>query len=241
MMVGLPNLNILPILSRMKITNKVTKEKITVLYNPASYTLSRNANYSEKSGLDANMPSIQFISGGNETLEFDLFLDTFSASAEVGGGLADKGKFTVNSVLPSIGKQLDVRDYTKKIYNLMLTESSVHVPPLVKIEWSSLQFEGHLTSCRQEFIKFNERGLPVRAKLHCVFKRYLKPSEIAKLKPNESPDTTKYRTVNQGDSLWAFASKEYGECGRWREIADANGMVNPRVMDTGKVIQIPAL
>lgn len=241
MMVGLPNLNVIPILTRMIIKNTVTGDEVTVLYNPESYKLSRSVNYSEKAGLNSDFPSIQFVSGGNETLEFDLFLDTFTASAEVGGSMLDKAKFTGNALLPSIGKQLDVRDYTKLIYNLMQKDGSVHVPPLVEITWNSLKFKGHLVSCSQDFIKFNELGMPVRAKMHCVFKRYLKPSEIAKLKPNESPDTAKYRKVNQGDSLWSMAAAEYGEPARWREIADANGMANPRIMNSGEMMKVPAL
>ena len=242
MMVGIPNPNIiLSGLFKMKITNKVTGKSVTVLYNPESYTISRSTNYSEKAGLDTNMPSIQFISGSNETLAFDLFIDTFSTGVEVGGSMADKLKFQVNAVAPSLAKQLDARKYANMVYDLMLTNGSAHVPPLLKIEWSSLQFEGHLISCSQQVIKFNERGLPVRLKMHCTFKRYMKPSEIAKMKPNESPDTTKYRLVGQGDSLWAYASKEYGDCGQWREIANANGIVNPRLLETGSTIEVPAI
>lgn len=237
------NPNVIPVIFRMKITNlsKPTKPSFNVLYNPESYSLERSTKYSEKAGLDSNMPSIQFISGTVETLKFDLFMDSFSAGAEIGGSAMDKLKFTGNSLLPSIGKLIDIRDYTSKVYDLMLIVPETHAPALVKIEWSSLQFTGHLVDCKQEFIKFNERGLPVRAKLHCTFQSYEKPSEIAELRPRESPDTTKYRTLSQGDSLWAYAAREYGQCDKWREIAKANGIINPREIDTGSIIKVPAL
>lgn len=237
------NPNVIPVIYKMKITNlsKAGKPKFEVLYNPNSYSLQRSTLYSEKAGLDTNMPSVQFISGTVETLKFELYMDSFSAAAEVGGTALDKLKFTGNALLPSIAKLIDIRDYTKKIYDLMRIEPSIHAPALVKIEWSSLQFVGHLVDCRQEFIKFNERGLPVRAKLYCTFKSYYKPGDLESLTPPESPDTTKYRTLSQGDSLWAYASREYGQCGRWREIAKANGIVNPRLIDTGSVIKLPAL
>lgn len=237
------NPNVIPVIFRMKITNmsKPSEPSFNVLYNPNSYSLQRSTKYSEKAGLDSNMPSIQFISGTVETLKFELYLDSFSSAAEIGGSALDRAKFAGNSLLPSIGKQIDIRKYTSKIYDLMLIVSETHAPALVKIEWSSLQFEGHLVDCRQEFIKFNERGLPVRAKLHCTFQRYVKTSEIAEMKPFESPDTTKYRTLSQGDSLWSHASREYGQCDQWREIARANGIVNPRQIDTGSIIKVPAL
>ena len=46
--------------------------------------------------------------------------------------------------------------------------------------------------------------------------------EVFGKNPLQSPDTTKYRTVRQGDSLWAMAAHEYGEASQWREIAAAN-------------------
>ena len=96
-------------------------------------------------------------------------------------------------------------------------------------------------SCQQKFTKFSESGAPVRAKLSVVFKQYLEPSKIAEMKPNESPDTAKYRTVHQGDSLWGFSGREYGQCAQWRVIARANEIDNPRLLDTGSLIRLPAL
>lgn len=241
MFVGLNNLNLLVPVTKMKITNKSTGKSFHVLYNPESYTLERSTQYSETAGLASNAPSIQFIYGTVETLKMQLFFDTFSAGAEVGGSVGDALKFAGNSLRPSISKQLDVRDYTGKVYDLMLIEPSKHVPPLLKLEWSSLQFEGHLVSCTQNFTQFNEKGMPVRATLDCVFKQYISPSKIAEMRPVGSPDTTKYRTVQQGDSLWAFAAREYGQSGMWREIAAANGIANPRLLDSGDTIQLPAL
>lgn len=227
----------------MKITNlsKPGKPSFEVLFNPASYTLSRSTLYSEKAGLDSNMPSIQFISGSVETLSFELMLDSFSSGLEVHASMTDKAKFQANSILPSLAKMIDIRDYTSKIYDLMLIMPDTHAPALVKIEWNSLQFIGHLVDCKQEFIKFSSSGMPVRAKLKCTFKSYLKPSEVAALKPKQSPDTDKYRRVGQGDSLWAMAAREYGRGDMWREIAKENGIVNPRQLDTGSVIKVPAL
>ena len=227
----------------MKITNlsKTGKPSFEVLFNPTTYTLSRSTLYSEKAGLDSNMPSIQFISGTVETLTFDLLLDSFSTGAEVHGDMMTRAKFHGNALLPTQAKQIDITDYTRKIYDLMVIMPDTHAPALVKIEWNSLQFIGHLVDCRQEFVKFSFSGMPVRAKLHCTFKSYLKPSEVAKLTPKQSPDTDKYRRVSQGDTLSAFAAREYGQPEEWREIARANRIVNPRLLDTGSVIKVPAL
>lgn len=239
MHIGIPNPNAFVPLAKMCITNQATKKKFYVMYNPESYVQERGAKYSEAPGLASNMPSIQFVHGMSETLHMELFFDTYAASG-AGGTIADKLLFTATSVLPAPLK-LDVRDYTSQIYDLMVIDSSTHAPPLLKIEWSSLQFEGHLVNCSQKFTMFNQLGTPVRAVLDVTFKQYMKPSKIAKMKPNESPDTAKYRTVHQGDALWSFSGREYGQCSQWRVIASANGIENPRVLNTGERIKLPAL
>ena len=240
MVVGLPNPNGLVPLSKLCITNLVTDDEIYALYNPENYVQERSAKYSEATGISNNAPSIQFVHGSTETLTMELFFDSFSAGSEVGGSAADKLKFFGNSLLPSAAK-MDVRKYTSKIYDLMIIDSSTHVPPLLKIEWGSLQFKGHLISCSQRFVKFNELGSPVRATLNVTFRQYIEPSKIAEMRPNESPDTAKYRTVHQGDSLWAFAAREYGRSETWRVIAEANNIENPRVLRTGELVRLPAL
>mgnify|MGYP002732449863 CR=1 FL=1 len=241
MNIGLPNINQVMPLAKMCITNKATKKKIYVMYNPETYVQERGTKYSETPGLASNMPSIQFVHGMGETLQMELFFDTYSAgSLMVGGSLTDKAKLLATAALPAPVK-LDVRKFTSKIYDLMLINASTHVPPLLKIEWSSLQFEGHLVNCSQKFTMFNQLGTPVRATLNVTFKQYVKPSKIASLKPNESPDTAKYRLVHQGDSLWELSGKEYGQCEAWRAIASANGIDNPRLLETGKMLKLPAL
>ena len=155
--------------------------------------------------------------------------------------MIDRALFAANSLLPSLANRIDVREYTKMVYDLLEVEPSVHRPPRVKVAWASLQFEGYLASCQQHFLKFDEKGQPVRAKLICQFIESLDVDKMMGTKPRESPDTTKYRQVRQGDSLWALSAGEYGECSQWRVIASANGLYNPRLLRTGDLIGLPAL
>ncbi|HWP96405.1 MAG TPA: LysM domain-containing protein [Syntrophomonadaceae bacterium] len=53
-----------------------------------------------------------------------------------------------------------------------------------------------------------------------------------------APTGTSY-TIVQGDTLWALAVSYYGDGTRWREIADANGITNPRTLQIGQEIIIP--
>mgnify|MGYP001254030004 CR=1 FL=1 len=240
MYVGVPNPNVLIPLEKMTI-QPVGGKEFEVLYNPESYVQSRMVHYAQASGIATNTPVVQFAGGSMEQLSFRLFFDSMSAGGEVGGGTGERLKFTGNSLLPSLAKSLDVREYTNKVYRLMEIDPDKHVPPLVKLKWSSLQFTGHLITCTQSFVRFNEMGMPVRAWLDCMFEEFIAPAKANLPRPVQSPDTTKYRTVCQGDTLWAFSAREYGQPEQWRAIADANGLDNPRRLRSGERLVVPAL
>ena len=243
MYLGVPNPNILVPLEKMTISAEIDgkKETIEVLYNPESYSQSREVRYAQSQGIAANTPLVQYTGGGSEILQFKLFFDSMSAGSEVDGGTVQKLSFAGNSLLPSLTKSIDVRTYTNKVYRLMEIDADKHVPPLLKLKWSSLQFTGHLISCSIQFVRFSEQGMPLRAWMDCTFQEYIAPDKVGVARPLESPDTTKYRTVHQGDSLWALSAKEYGQPEQWRAIADANRLANPRQLRSGERLVLPAL
>lgn len=241
MYVGISNPNILVPLEKMTIENLDSGDEFRVLYNPASYTQERSARYSQRSMLNSDGPLVQFTNGSAETLHFELFFDSLSAGSEVGGRFGDKFLFAANSMLPSLANMIDVRDYTSLIYELTYIDPDVHRPPLLLVSWGSLQFEGYLSRCRQSFLKFDESGRPVRARLDCTFIERVDLERVLGSNPFNSPDTTKYRRVKTGDSLWAMAAKEYGQSSQWRAIADANGLSNPRALHSGDLLRLPAL
>lgn len=241
MFVGIPNPNILIPVEKMQITDLTNGETFQVLYNPQTYVRQKTAKYQQINPLGADAPFVQFHHGEAEHLMFELFFDSVSAGAEVGGSFDERKKFGLNSLTPTIAGQIDVRDYTRQITNLMYVDSNEHRPPLLKVEWASLQFKGFLISCTERFVRFNEHGQPVRAYLKCVFMEFRDYKEMFIANPLNSPDTTKYHTVSQGDSLWALAAQEYGDAGKWRVIAEANGLSNPRVLRNGEMLVVPAL
>ena len=238
---GIPNPNMLIPLEKMTITNLDKNKSFEVLYNPQSYQQSRTVEYSRLPVMGTNVPMAQFNHGSGETLKVQLFFDSLSASGEVGGNTGDRLKFAANSILPSAGNQIDVREYTDKIYKLTLVADGFHAPPKLRLQWGSLGFEGYLISCTQNFIRFDESGMPVRATLDCVFHQHVDPGRQSSRNPLESPDTTKYRLVRQGDALWSRAAKEYGEARQWRAIAEANALANPRSIRTGDMLTLPGL
>ncbi len=241
MFVGLPNPNILIPVKKMRITNLDKMKSFEVLYNPQSYVRRKSVNYSQIPLLGADTPVVQFQSGGMEELSFDLFFDSVSSGAEVGGNKVDRLTYGANSLLPTIAGLIDIRDYTKCVTDLMYVDSNLHRPPELKVEWSSLQFKGFLARCEQTFLRFDEHGRPVRAKLSCSFIEHRDIKKLFVMNPLNSPDTTKYHTVRQGDSLWSLAAMEYGDPTQWRLIAEANGLQNPRTLRTGEMLVVPAI
>lgn len=241
MYIGIPNPNVAVPLEKMTISPEKGKS-FEVLYNPESYVQSRQMQYTGIDSVGGQVIGSQFARSGLETLRFRLFFDSLSAGSEVGGTFVDKLKFAGNSLLPSIAKLIDVREYTEKVTKLMLVHEDLHRPPHVKLEWSSLQFCGHLVQCNQNFVKFNERGLPVRAWLDCVFLEAQSPlvNKMGNIVLN-SPDTTKFHTVCQGESLWSMSVEAYGQPEQWRLIADANRLSNPRRLRSGERLRMPAL
>lgn len=48
-------------------------------------------------------------------------------------------------------------------------------------------------------------------------------------------------TVRKGDTLYSIAKKFYGDADRWKVIAKANDIKDPRKLKVGKVIKIPSI
>lgn len=242
MYAGISNPNMIAPLEKMKISPE-KDDAFEVLYNPESYTLSRSVQYRPPDGFSVEQPSVQFVIGGLDQLTFRLFFDTLSSGNEVGGSAGDKQNFSNNSAKPAMEKRIDVRSHTRRVTNLLLVHPDLHRPQKVELKWSSLQFSGFLVSCSQNFVKFNEQGMPVRAWLDCTFLE-AQSQLAAKLgtgKSLNSPDTTKFHTVSQGESLWSLSTEAYGQPDQWRLIADANGIENPRRLRSGETLRLPAL
>jgi hypothetical protein len=244
MMIGASNPFVSLPTAKLCITNSSAKnpldKDIYVLYNPESYTQTRNVRYGASHGLGQDGEAQQFLGGGAQKLTFQLFFDTFSSGPEAGGTAIDREK-EIASGSASSALKTDVRDYTKKIYDLMTINDDTHAPPILKITWGSLSMTGILTECSQRFTKFNERGNPVRAILNVTFTEYIAPAKLAKANPRNSPDTSKFRTGKANDALWALSADAYGDVTLWRNIADANKLSNPRLLKSGDLIHIPAI
>lgn len=211
-------------------------DRIYVMFNPAEYNLTDGANYAQKQIPGVNGPVTQFISGEASTLKISLIFDTYETSPDTAGANVARKLDTKKTVKPT-----DVTKLTSKIVNLTAIDGKLHRPPICRFIWGSLHFRGVITDVQSHYTMFTESGMPVRARLEVTFKSVTDIAQSKKQSPFESPDRTKYRTLEQGTQLWHIAQQEYGDPSLWRMIADANNIDDIRRIAPGTMLKIPAL
>lgn len=214
-------------LEKALITNTVTAERIPVLFNPEEYSVQRGMNYAQVPVPGLSAPILQFVSGGQQVLEMELFLDTREGHRE--------GSRQV------VQPQEDVRRLTRMVTDLMEIEPTTHAPPVLLFTWGSLAFSCVLARCIQRFTLFLPSGIPIRARLTVTLAEFRNAELEAKEVKRETADFTKRRTVAEGQSLPGLAAAEYGDPRFWRVLAARNGIERPRRLAAGTALVLPKL
>ncbi len=214
-------------LEKASITNTVTGERVTVMFNPEDYSLSRENTFAQVAVPGLAAPIIQFSHGNQQSLEMELLLDTYETHREGSRQVAGAGE--------------DVRKHVRKITDLMNIEATTHAPPVLLFAWGSLVFTCVLSRATQKFILFLPDGTPVRARVQVTFSQYNNAGLEAKEVKRETADYSKLYIVRPGERLFAIAAAVYGEARLWRAIALHNGVADPRALEPGQRLLIPRL
>jgi nucleoid-associated protein YgaU len=144
----------------------------------------------------------------------------------------------------------DVRQHTSRIAGLLVFNKEKHRPPKVELSWgpsapggpyADFPFVGVLVTLKQQFILFLGDGTPVRAKLSVSFLEFTLPEDELQKNEPHSPDLTKLYVIKVRDTVSAIAALFYQDPGKWREIAKANDIDNPRHLKPGQVLRIPKI
>jgi nucleoid-associated protein YgaU len=191
-------------------------DKIPVMFNPEEYTLSKEINYARIGVPGLNSPVLQFVHGNLQTLEMELFLDTYE-------------------------EHTDVRLRTTQITNLLAIDPQTHAPPVLLFTWSSLSFVCVLGKVTQRFVMFMPDGTPVRARMQVTFNEFADPVLQAMAQKNETADYTKLHVVAEGETLNLIAARLYDNPQAWRPIALVNGLDDPRALTVGQPLVVPNL
>lgn len=190
--------------------------EVRVDFNPSEISVDKNVTYAEQDipGLDS--PIQQFVHGGAETLSVELLFDSY-----------ENGE--------------DIRKQTDEVNRLLMVDGDLHAPPIVKFAWGTISFTAVVESANTTYTMFLPDGTPVRARIDLTFREYTLPKKQLQAEPRHSGDKTSVHQVTEGETLPAIAGDEYGQPRRWRRIADANNIDNPRRLRPGDVLVIPIL
>jgi len=198
-------------------------EAVTALYNPNEFTIETRNQYQRTAMPGLATPITQFVSGDTQKISLSLFFDTYE-------------------------KRTDVRDLTGKVLALAKIDKSLHAPPVCEFVWGGKPlsgdravFKGVIDSISQKFTMFLDNGVPVRATLTLSISEYKTYDEQIRELGLESADLTKHRVFKEGENLWLIANEVYKDPSKWRVIAEANNIDNPRLIEPGSELTIPSL
>jgi nucleoid-associated protein YgaU len=116
-------------------------------------------------------------------------------------------------------------------------------PPKVIFQWgppSAFLIEAVITAVNVTYNRFAPDGTPVRAEV--TVRMQQQPSLLALLATNPTSAGLPGRrahTVTSGDSLARIATDQYGSPGRWRQIAETNGIEDPLRIRPGDRVYLP--
>jgi hypothetical protein len=203
-------------LEKAALINEDTGEKIEVCFNPSEMQSTKSVPWSRHPIKGADSPEAQFTQGGETRMHVELLFDTYESQESV----FDK--------------------YVSKIVKLTEIKAQVKRPALVRWVWGKANALFFVESYTNRYTMFLEDGTPVRAVMNLNFVKYTPAKQAKQARSNPGPaDRTKQRIVRQGDNLALIAAKEYGDPRRWRPIAEANRLDNPRLLRPGQPLVIP--
>lgn len=207
---------------------------ITVAFNPNKYTISKGISWTvaggkgsegsvEQTNSKQNAPPLTFSGGQPRSLSLDLLFDSTEATT-------DQDRDVRNQIKPIVGLGRILRDLKPAR------------PPVCDIAWgpkpkpgSDFPFTGVLSKLNDVFTLFAEDGTPLRVNLTLEFTEWLDPKADAL--QNDPEFTT--RLYKRGDSLSSIAAESYNDPTKWRVIAEANALDDPRTIPVGLRLNIP--
>jgi len=223
--------------AKFKVYKKTGQEEIVVSYNPNSLSFDKKPKIAAINipGLDS--PLQQFIRGETETLKVELFFDS-----------TEKG----------IGQNADsVTVETDKFYGLVKIDPQTHAAPICSFIWGSkfpgdslptmygnqrrTEFKGVVTDVKQDFKLFSPEGTPLRAVLTVSINEYKPLHEQLQQLNLQSPDHTQAYVLQRGDTLASVSHEFYLNPAKWRSIAEANAIDDPRRLEPGTTLSIPPI
>ncbi len=151
-------------------------------------------------------------------------------------------KLSLEALVDTSDTLEDVRvRYVQKLRDLMKINPKEHAPPVVAFVWDRPVLIGVMESLAVTYVLFTPEGIPLRAKLTMSLREYRSAAAQAAQTPLQSPNVEKSFVVRRGDTLASISQALYRSPAYWRELAAANGIVDPRRLRPGQVLTAPRL
>jgi Contractile injection system tube protein/LysM domain len=207
-------------------------ETIQALFNPTELTITKGNNWTFDPIKGTSLPKGKFGGGKPREMQINLLLD---------------------QTLPNGG--MSVKDMADKLLKMMEVPSgtgggsATAVPPLVTFQWGEMpSFKAACTSLTIAFQLFKPNGSPIRADVKLALTQAETATSASSNSRNSRTNPTTrsegglgVHVVRDGDSLQSVAHRTYGDPGRWRLIAEANGIDNPLHLRRGTPLNLPRL
>ncbi len=208
--------------TKAKIKFLADNSEITCFFNPTEYTIARPITWTPNHQTHYDVPAFTFGGIGATTMTLTLLFDT------------------------TLTGNTDVRTtYTDKLWKAARVKNpgeQAKAPSNILFSWgTNWSFEAVVTNLSQKFTLFKEDGTPVRTEVTLAMTQVKDPGTFAGQNPTSGGGTGEMHIVNEGDRLDLIAAKYYKKPTLWREIAEHNGINNPRSLTPGQRLLIPTL
>lgn len=209
---------------------------LIVQFNPETLKVTFANQIATPSGAgDQRGPAArQFVGAGTTKLNAQLWFDVTAPQTASAGQAAD-----------------DVRKLTQKVaYFITPRQDGDHfVPPAVRFAWGSFQFDGMMDSMDESLEFFSSEGKPLRANVTIalsqqkiqafVFRATAGNGATPPGVPGAPPGTRPMTAAPQGSTLQGLVADQ-GNGADWQNVAAANNIENPRVLQPGQLIDLRA-
>lgn len=204
-------------------------EPINFQFNPADLSFSKSSSWAGGDAKGRNAPGLRFQSGQSETLRLNMTLDD----------TVDTGWKSVKERVEQLKKLVRVE---KSLPSHDPQRASAR-PPWVIFRWGPIEsVKSVVDSVSVRYTYFKSDGTPLRAKVDLSLKQWEDDTLFPKTNPTSgTPEPHSIHHLNPGETLDRVAATHYRDPGRWRLIAEANGICDPLRLRPGSALMIPEL
>jgi|APSaa5957512622_1039677.scaffolds.fasta_scaffold54452_2 hypothetical protein len=219
--------------------NKYDKavDKIKVMFNPESYSISCENVYQENPGINTSDANEIFTSSKGEELSLDIIFD--------GTGVSD---FGIKKLVPA-----KVSDQVEQFLECTFYKGGGEKedkPYYLNLIWGQLGeggegFKCRLTKAGIDYTLFDRSGNPLRAVIHATFKQAEEDSggafsPASAYTSQLSPEfVTHTREIQTGERLPLIAQDMYDDPSLYINVAKANGLSSIRRLEPGSELIFP--